>query len=406
MSGDYSSHGGTVPSDSILDGQLLVRLDLGPSPLQNDAFAWDRANFAHLINQLLIYDRVLIPTYDLGIVPALLQWIGLEALRDLIADGSICFVRYHGQIGYAGNGNGISIFRIAPDDERPFEAWWQEAVFRETPIAIEQQLINQRLSLSSQERSDLVRAVVASTIEPTYSNEEFIRHVVNESYRDIVTSPQLRASLRSHYKLSDSPVDVARLPDVGPAELRVLAAGHVGDGPQLVVRVAEVNYQVLICSVTGGPDFHAGEGTQDLLIGKALRAGLRLDAADQFAKILQLNDLPDVGAAVAADEIPLARWLAMRSSTAAVDFRRWLQTVSLEDDDSIIRALLQSLREEPRSSRLPVRLLRLVATSLAGMMGPGTGIVSAAVDSLFVDRWLNGYSPRVILDQVNVLRTD
>jgi hypothetical protein len=54
------------------------------------------------VSQLLLYVRVLIPTYDFGLVPALVRCLGVSVLRDLMEKGSTRLLRRFGLLGYAG----------------------------------------------------------------------------------------------------------------------------------------------------------------------------------------------------------------------------------------------------------------------------------------------------------------
>ncbi len=53
--------------------------------------------------------------------------------------------------------------------------------------------------------------------------------------------------------------------------------------------------------------------------------------------------------------------------------------------------------------RLPVRMLRFVATGVAGLVAPGLGTAAGVADSFFLDRWLKGHSPNLFMNQLKKL---
>jgi hypothetical protein len=67
----------------IVDSRLFIRLDASSSPLNNLAFAENLHNKAHLVSQLLLYDTILIPTTDFGIIRSLTSWLALIFLGKL-----------------------------------------------------------------------------------------------------------------------------------------------------------------------------------------------------------------------------------------------------------------------------------------------------------------------------------
>ena len=89
-------------SNAILDGHLYVRLDLSDPDIANGQFRSDTSRKGHLASQLLLYDRVVIPTKDLGVIPILIEWIGLEKFREALEADTLRFARTPSLLGYAG----------------------------------------------------------------------------------------------------------------------------------------------------------------------------------------------------------------------------------------------------------------------------------------------------------------
>ena len=91
-----------MPSSTILDATLVVRLDLADARLTNDEFAARLDAKAQLANVLLLYDSVAIPTYDLAIVPILVRWLGHGAYLNALIAGVFKFGRRRRLLGLCG----------------------------------------------------------------------------------------------------------------------------------------------------------------------------------------------------------------------------------------------------------------------------------------------------------------
>ena len=101
-----------MKSDQIIDNKLYIHQDLGISLEHNSKFQINKNNIEHFANQLLLYDRIIIPTKDFGIVPVLINWMGLDLFEKLLKSQSILFAHRLGLMSYQNNGNGISLFII------------------------------------------------------------------------------------------------------------------------------------------------------------------------------------------------------------------------------------------------------------------------------------------------------
>jgi len=394
-----------MPSKDIVDSRLFVRVDLSDANHRNERFSDDRANLAHLASQLLLYDRVLIPTHDFGIIPILLSWIGFDLLEELLSCNAIGFVRRRGLLGYAGNGNAVSVFRIERR-ERPL-LWWQQAIFEENQTAADLQTA--RVKLHQTEQQSLVDRVLEQTINLAYTNDFFIEHIANESYRDVMASAALSSYVwRSSEKRDDRGVDLRWLPQIRGDQMRVLRAdGSIKDPVDLVLRTAEVNMELLMASQAGGADLFTTEGADRLLREKLHRAGATESMLRAFMGLLELNSLPDIRPALSAGEIAFDRVWELRNSSEAIQLRAWLRAASPADSRELERAYVAAISKEPTAARWPMKAIRIMITAAFGLI-PGVGgllagIGADVVDSFFVDRWINGFSPKLFVDELQKL---
>lgn|GEM_PF-1236545 len=390
-----------MPSKTILDARLFVRLDLNSSLHHNLDFASDPAVRGHLARQLLLYDTVAIPTIDFGIVPILAEWLGEGLFREMLAAGAFRFVHRHGLLGYAGNGNSLSSFILRPGPDKPL-LWWQEAMFRDSGVALERQ-IGSRLSwIGSSLQPVLMDAVLQKVTELDYDNNFFMKNVVKETYRDVLKSNALSNMVRAEFPGAHQ-IDLTRIPTVNPNQLRVLGKQGITDSVDLLLRVAELNLEIVAASYVGGADMYTADGSQELLRNKLARNNVGNDLIEGFVKLIDLHKLPDIGMAVATGQFPIGEVWRLRESSEAVRFREWMRNIQVSDPEDVTAAYIAAISREPRSASWPVRMIRLAVTTAIGSVGTATGLVASGIDSFFVDRFLGGYSPKLFFNKLERL---
>jgi len=288
--------------DAIVDKRLLVRLDLDHSLKANSFFMTDPLNRSHFANQLLLYDTIIAPTKDFAIIPILISWLGLGLAADLLEERSLQFLHYPSMLSYVGNGVGISALLVKPSQERPFE-WWQVALFGDASEAIGAQLRNMCPFVARRRRDQLISQVLARTHVLQYDNEAFMRHIVHETYTDIMKDLELNVTAMV---LAGNPekLILQNLPDVDQRSVIVPTRGPINNAAQLILRVADTNMSLFAASKVGDADVMAPSGADKLLRGKLIRSGATPSAADNFLSILDLTGIPDPGAAVASGDVP------------------------------------------------------------------------------------------------------
>ena len=388
-----------MPSEAVVDNRLFISLNLTPAPRVNAQFRDNPNNRAHLANQLLIYDRIVIPTKDYGIVPILAGWLGINDFLDALETNTFGFVHQSAMLGYAGNGAGIVSFVIGPSETREFK-WWQQAVYSDASTAIDLQL--KHLNLSSKIRSRLLALVMKNSQSIDLTSSSFDKLVVHESYIDILSSSELKSYIA---RLSGDPrkVDLTRLPGIDPNELKVFQYGLFKEPVDVVLHIAAINLSILMATQADGHDLYAPDGAERLLKAKILHSNVGLRSLINFVRLLDLNNLPDPGAAIVSGEITLSDIWRIRKGKDARRFREWLRSANADDARELERLYVSSLGEKNFVDSLPIRLLRFAVTIAAGAFSPIAGLGVDVVDSFFVDRWLKGYTPKILLDQLHNL---
>jgi len=385
-----------MPNTTIFDSTLLVRLELDDTRPRNEAFRFNASAKAQIASSLLLYDRIAIPTYDLGIVPILADWFGHEPFLEALQSGVFKFVRRRGLLAYAGNGNSLSTILIHPKKNTHWQ-WWQEALFGLSSRSLELQVEN-AVHTDQPTKEKIVAAAILNVLEHGYENEFFLRNIVQESYDDVQKTPHLMNLVTNDVR--SNTIDLARLPNVAPDQVRILASDGIRDSVDLLLRVADLNMELFLAASTDFADIYTVNRAQELLGAKLARGRVAPATLAGFTKLLTLNEVPDIGAAVSSGTLQLRDILELRNHPDAREFRRWLQTVPILESDALVAAYIKALSRAAGPQSWPVRTLRLAVTTAFGMVSAGVGLAAGAVDTFFVDKWLHGYSPRLFLDRV------
>jgi hypothetical protein len=64
---------------------------------------------------------------------------------------------------------------------------------------------------------------------------------------------------------------------------------------------------------------------------------------------------------------------------------------------------VSTLESIPFIDSLPIKTIRFLITTCAGLIEPLTGLTTGVIDSFFVQKWLAGYSPRLFIDDLRKL---
>ncbi len=280
--------------------------------------------------------------------------------------------------------------------------------------AIELQLKNMCPELASTARTRLVDAVMANSSIQSVSREFFLCNIARETYLDVMGIQDLRDfALKIDPSPSGGQINLRCLPGNAPNEHRVLGSGvSVRDGIDLLIRVAEINAEVVTASLAGNADIQTSAGADRLLKGKIMRAGLRPSLKPGFMSISELARVLDIGHAVEAGDVMLPDIWIMRTKRSAKQFRMWLATLETCDPRELAQLSVEVVGRRSRAWRLPMRIVRACSVGLASTLlgvaaGPEAGFVGGlgltAVDSYFVQRWVEGYSPKVFMDGLMAL---
>jgi hypothetical protein len=389
--------------NSIIESKLFVRRDLDE---QDDADVIERfaeSQFPHLVSQLLLYDEVRIPTHDFSILPSLIRKMGPELFAQVIERSALSFIRRKGILGYAGAGMGISTFGIAakPGGQLPVKMRY---CFSDISEAVEYYAGSLLSKISKRARNKFVNRVVSATSEPEYSNEDFIEKVEGETFKDIRSATSLKEYFETHYAKEINFIDLKKLEDVKPNEMRMLKASGIVENPvDLIIKTAEINLDLLTSASSDYPAVSVPSDSEDLFRSKLSRSGIHVDRVKDSIKLFALNDIPDIRPAISAGELGFDEVWKLRNSKNAREFREWLAKADPKDADQLVKLYISALKKQPFISSLPARAVRFIITSLVSVLAPAIGVAAGAADSFLVERMLSGYSPRFFIDELSSL---
>ncbi|NKE71313.1 hypothetical protein [Candidatus Manganitrophus noduliformans] len=383
----------------VFDTSMLIRHDIGEMPNINAAFIRDPRWKAHVASQITLYDQIIIPTHDYGVVAALVNWLGKEVFLDALETGAFRFVRTQDLLGYAGNGVGISGYTIDQGNSSTTQQWWQIALFKEPDRAIVAQLKNLCPKLLDPDITQLIDKILPNCSLSRYNNETFMKHIVHETYGAILHSQDLCNLVRNIVGANEGHIDLQRLPGIAANQLRTGIREDNRDAIDLVLRIAEFHRDLLIAADYPTADLYVPEGAERILAQKITRLNVSSTFTEGLFKLLDLNELPNVEEAVTSGKVDLVDIWCLRQKKEAYEFRRWLKNASPKDARDLERLYVSVLGSQSWISSTPGRVLRFVITTASGILGPLGSSIVGAIDSFFLERWLGGYSPKLFLDR-------
>ncbi|MBT3190302.1 MAG: hypothetical protein HN736_13790 [Anaerolineae bacterium] len=390
-----------MTAKNIIDSRLFIRHDLTPAYLKNQDFLKNSHNKAHFLSQILLYDKIIIPTLDFGIIPSLISWLGLRNFRKAIEESSIGFIRRKGHLAYLGGGLGINTIAIERGSAKKWE-WWQEALSQESLSAIKLQLGYFCSDIPSKKRKSLAKAITKTNTHLPYDNDFFIKNIAEESYRDIVNS-ELLSQIALELTQEKKSINLLKL--IKGNETKLLNSNYeIRDVTDLVLRVAEVNMELLMASQVDNADLLTAQGSENLLQKKIARSEIKTSSLENFINLLELSNIPDIRHQIIQGTIDTTKIWKLRQSRYGKNFRKWLREVNPSNARDLEKAYVEMLSKENFDTTLPTRVIRFAITTTSGILNPVLGATTSILDSFFVDKWLKGFSPKLFLDELQELK--
>jgi hypothetical protein len=354
-----------------LVSSLWVNYNMAPPAERCNRF-YKRSDipFRHLIDSLLIDDEVLVPTQDFMALPVFLRRLGGASFVELLESGCFKFVRFSGAIGYAGGGVGMIIFGIEHPDgrKRPITA----------PIAEAARTSVESVGMFA-DRS-LISALEKATIELDVA--ETFSPIATETYRDVQHSAKLSRWFASRSQTFQN------LTGIQSNQARIYGGPDVdwsGDEIDVLLALATANLELRMAEMLSCTNSASTSPVQEVINAKALRMA---PSSSGFTALRQLIDIPDVGAGVLNNQIALRDLLKLRNKSGSQQFRKWFRQHRTDEPAALAKAFVSLLKEVPASESLPLRIIRYLVATAAGLVpayGTFAGPAVTAVDSFLTD---------------------
>lgn len=378
------------PSQRLLAANMWAIYNYGdPNKRYQQFLNRGREPFRSMIDGLLLYDQVIVPTQDYMSLAILVGVLGQRSVLELLERRCLRFLRIKGSLAYVGNGGGILAFKITSPDghPRPFcdsleqAAKWALIGLKDIPID-----------------PVLGKKVVDATHEIDIGDlDEEVRH---ETYMDVLNSE----ILRDQFSIRNTHMN--RLAGIEPNGSRIYGGPDgdwKGDEIDVVLALAATNLELRLADIAECADSSTASPVGHVLKAKAERC-LGREKVEGFATLREIAEIPDIAGLVQQEAMPdrpalLSRLLKLRSSRNAEQFRAWFHANSANNCIDVAKEYVKLLRQVPRVQSLPGRVIRFLVTSAIGLV-PLAGPAASFVDSFFMERLLRGSSPKFFIDDL------
>jgi hypothetical protein len=344
-----------------------------------------------LLEALVLYDEVVLPTQDFTAVPALITLLGEHEFRAVLDSGALRFVRVQGTMVLGASGLEQARVYRENGEPHPFAAdldWTLQWACDDFARALNPREMAKAIELVTSELSagDVVNAIKAE-VAADLTNSSALRDALGAPAVDF---RRLRAD---QVHLYGGP----RLPSEVP-------------GVDAFLRAAQCNAEMHIATQSGCDDI-ASSTEIDAVIRAKLSRGPHGDVGE---RLLEIASVPDFAALILAGEVPLSAILKLRASRDGVAFRKWLhESIVSTDTVEIAKAYAGLLRNTDVVDGGKGRVVRallwtavsaptgLAAGGLAGLaIGAAAGLATSLVDSFVVSKVRLQSSPLVFLDRL------
>jgi len=388
-------------TSKLLNSQLLIYHDFGEPIPKVESLGSNRIVKGEFAEKLLLYDRVIIPTFDFSVMPVLMMWLGNDTLEELLEQDAISFIRHQGFIGYSGGGVGLSVFLIHKDTSVSARQSWVAAAFGDTESALDAWIHNASVKPELKQRQRIIDKVLSRTTTVVFEEGEFERIIADETYGDVSDS-----FLSRHFTPGIHPND---LPGIEQNTVRVmnLYQPQQNDEVEFVLRLAAINFETYLAYVAEEADLTSSFDISGILAAKVERllkktqsqvkvAGL----SKGFSKILELNRIPDIVSAVAKGELTFSEVSKIRVRKKAVNFRNWFHANIADNPKEADKEYVAAIEKPGLTNRLPIKSLRFLVTFGLGFIQPIIATVASIMDSFVLDKLISGYSPKFFIDEL------
>ncbi|MGN6366236.1 hypothetical protein [Asticcacaulis taihuensis] len=385
------------------------------SVTEADAMVFNKDVRATLINYLLLYDQIIIPTQNFLVVPVLRLVLGEEAFDYLLSSKVIVLARVAHSFGYAGGGSGLIFYTVGAGPKSATGINLAYLSYLQVDKAIDQ-VLEVTLPVSTADRKKQLAKILNDNVVQV-STEKLGNEVISETYADIRSS----ATFKEYFGLRNKGRPLSDLLGIKKDQVRMYAPEIQNDeAPEIdsVLRVAFQNWILGIAGACDALEITGGPLSQDVLNSKVKRYNLLGKGDQAFTEMQSISGVPDIGKGFAMDEISIQQIIKLRESKEAVQFRKWLERAPVgETVNETLERFVASLGPS-LVDKLPLKILRFFVTTGAGLLlpiaggtvgGPAGALAGraastslSAVNTFLFSKWFPRQSPKLFLQQLKV----
>lgn len=351
----------------------------------------------NLLDAAVLYDRVYIPTNDFLCLPVLLGIFGEFAMAELLDEGVLGFARYKGNVGYLGNGGGISLLQIASEDGTPklFSA----------PNDVAIQTVLSALQMSFDQKSIAKKALLA-TIDVDVVTDEIRKQVSAEAHSLGQLLPRLATA------------DINRLPGIGENQIRMFSDfpdTDMDDAIEDTLKLSQLVIDARVAATVGSTDIFTSQRLYEVLRLKidqniSAHAGTA-PPTETLKRIQEIEGIPNFAEVALRDPRTLLRLIRLSRSEDAKQFRQWFHENCREDATRAFQSYAELMKHVPAvSSPIGKRVrfaidigLGVVTTFLNPALGLGIGTAATIIGQLVVERVFRGQHPKFFIEDLGKL---
>jgi hypothetical protein len=346
-----------------------------------------RPSFKGFLENILLYDEIIVPTQDFLSLTILVGVLGEKAVIELLEAGRLKFLRVKGSLGYIGNGGGLQAFEMQEKDEQPISLNCP----LETAITWAIKGLDQKVNDSSLTKL----ALFNSTEISIKSLSEDIR---KETYADILKS----IYLPNNFSISGH--NLNRLPGIGPKGVQIFGGRNSswkGNQIDVLLALATTNLELKLIQIINADDASTSSPIGHIFKAKANRL-FGNNSSVSLSKLFDITGIPDIGELILNKEFSLTDLLKLTTSANGIEFRQWFHENCRSDPNSIVREYIKLLKSVPGIQSVTSRIIRFVVTSAIGFV-PVIGQVASAIDAFFVDKLIKGTSAKYFIQDLEQL---
>lgn len=358
-----------------------------------------------LINQLILYDQVWIPTSNLMVIPVLRLWLGESYFDLLIRENVIVLFRHDNWFGYVGNGGGLSFYQIrrGKSDQKINLG---TAGFLPLEESLPFILTITRPESSSERRNELESLLSEKIIELPVA--KFADQLRNETYTDVLKSPILLPFFNLRHDIGSS---LDKLKGIQSNQMKCCDPHSNSRDTNAIeietlIEIAFRNFILHIGTELGVTDIQADKETFNVFWAKGQRFGFDKERLDSFSTILEVEGVPSIGTAFAKGSIGIKEVIKIRDLNSSRVFRDWLGEAQIENKVEVVRQYIDSIKQPTWLESVPAKILRMgvqvVGSSVGSLFGDPyiTPSVLAATDSFLLQKWAKRNSPSLFINDL------